>query len=121
NLLEEDWGNTFNKYYDITDKGNFEGSNIPNLLKVDLDNMNSKDEAILNSIVQMLFSYREKRVNPHRDEKILTSWNGLMIGSLAYAGMELQNDFYLKKAREALDFFLNNMFDNEGNLLSTHV
>jgi hypothetical protein len=121
NLLGEEWGNLFNKYYDITDKGNFEGSNIPNLLKIDLDKMNPDDEAILNSIIQMLFSYREKRVNPHRDEKILTSWNGLMIGSLAYAGMELQNNFYIKKAKEAVEFIINNSIDKNGNLLSTHI
>jgi hypothetical protein len=91
------------------------------LLKIDLDKMNPDDEAILNSIIQMLFSYREKRVNPHRDEKILTSWNGLMIGSLAYAGMELQNNFYIKKAKEAVEFIINNSIDKNGNLLSTHI
>lgn len=121
NLLGEEWGNLFNIYYDISVEGNFERKNIPNLLKMDLDKMNPNEDAILNSIIQMLFSYREKRVNPHRDEKILASWNGLMIGSLAYAGMELQNNFYLKKAKMAVDFIIDNMIDEDGYLLSTHV
>ncbi|WFA09909.1 thioredoxin domain-containing protein [Tissierella sp. Yu-01] len=120
-LLGKEWGDIFNKYYDITKQGNFEGKNIPNLIKTDLDSIPSNDEAILNSIIQMLFSYREKRVSPHRDEKILTAWNGLMIGSLAYAGRIFGNNFYLKKARESINFIINNLFDEYGNLLSTHI
>ena len=121
NLLGEEWGELFNKYYDITKTGNFEGSNIPNLIKTNLDEIPAKDASSLNSIIQMLFTYREKRVMPHRDEKILTSWNGLMIGSLAYAGRVFENKFYIKKAREAADFLIENSMDMEGNLLSTNI
>lgn len=120
-LLGDEWGNIFNKYYDITRQGNFEGKNIPNLIKTDLDSIPNNDEAILNSIIQMLFSYREKRISPHRDEKILTSWNGLMIGSLAYAGRIFENNFYLKKARESINFIVDNLIDEDGNLLSIHI
>lgn len=119
-LLGEEWGNLYNRYYDITEKGNFKGFNIPNLIGTDLDKISDIDKSTLNSINQMLFTYREKRVKPHRDEKILTSWNGLMIGSLAYGGMILNNDFYLKKAKEAADFIITNSIDKNRILLSTH-
>ncbi len=120
-ILDEEWGTLFNKYYDITREGNFEGKNIPNLINVDIENMDFRDATVLDSILQMLFTYREKRVKPHRDEKILTAWNGLMIGSLAYAGRLFENNFYIKKAKESADFIISKSIDEKGNLLSTHV
>ncbi len=73
-LLGDEWGELFNRYYDITKEGNFEGENIPNLIEAKIEDISSNDIASLNSMIQMLFTYREKRVMPHRDEKILTSW-----------------------------------------------
>lgn len=119
-LLGKEWGLTYNKYYNITTEGNFEGRNIPNLIGVDIDSISSKDSGLLNSINQMLITYRENRPMPHRDEKILTSWNGLLISSLSYAGRVLQNSFYVKKAMEAAEFILKNSMEGEV-LLSTHV
>lgn len=117
NLLGEEWGHTYTSNYNITPEGNFEGLNIPNLIGNDLNNL----DASMESMCQMLFTYREKRIPPHRDEKILTSWNGLMIASLAYAGEVFNNDFYIKKAKEAAEFILNNSMDSEGNLLSIYI
>ena len=121
NFLGYERGLLFNKYYDISKAGNFEESNIPNLINTKLEDIDDKDKSSINSIIQMLFTYREMRVKPHRDEKILTSWNGLMIGSLAYAGMVLEKEFYIKKAKESADFLINNFIDKDGNLLSTHI
>ena len=121
NFLGYERGLLFNKYYDISKAGNFEESNIPNLINTKLEDIDDKDKFSINSIIQMLFTYREMRVKPHRDEKILTSWNGLMIGSLAYAGMVLEKEFYIKKAKESADFLINNFIDKDGNLLSTHI
>lgn len=120
-LLGEEWGLTYNKYYNITAEGNFEGKNIPNLIDVDIDSISPKDSGLLNSINQMLITYRENRPMPHRDEKILTSWNGLLIGSLSHAGRVFDNPFYIKKAREAAEFILAHSVDDEEILLSTHV
>ncbi len=117
NLLGEEWGDTYTSNYNITPEGNFEGFNIPNLIGKDLNNL----DASMDSMCQMLFTYREKRIPPHRDEKILTSWNGLMIASLANAGRVFNNDFYIKKAKEAANFILNSSMDSEGNLLSTYI
>lgn len=117
NLLGEEWGALYTSNYNITPKGNFEGLNIPNLIGKELNNL----DASLDSMCQMLFTYREKRVPPHRDEKIMTSINGLMIASLAYAGKVFHNGFYVKKAKEATDFILNNSINSEGELLSTYI
>lgn len=116
-LLGEEWGSLFTDSYNISRLGNFEGKNIPNLIGKDLKSL----EASLDSMYQMLFTYREQRMPPHRDEKIMTSINGLMIGSLAYGGVTFKNDFYIKKAKETAEFLLNNSLDKEGELLSITI
>ncbi|MEW8973006.1 MAG: thioredoxin domain-containing protein [Tissierellaceae bacterium] len=113
-LLGDDWGEKFCTNYDISNMGNFEGLNIPNLIDQDLQDIDSS----MDSMIDMISTYREMRIKPHRDEKILTSWNGLMIGSLAYCGKLFKDDFYINKAREAADFILEKSVDDEGNLLS---
>ena len=80
-----------------------------------------KNKEKLSSMNQVLFNYREKRTKPHRDEKILTSWNGLMIGSLAYAGKIFGKKTYIENAKKAADFIITNSIDKEGILLSTHI
>ena len=72
----------------------------------------------LNSADQKLFNYREQRVRPGRDEKILTSWNGLMIAGLAHAGHHLQREDYLDSARRAVDFVRATLW-RDGRLLAT--
>lgn len=103
-LLDEEWGEAFCNAYNITEEGNFEGGNIPNLIGKDLDDLDSN----LESMIEMLFTYREMRPKPSRDGRILTSWNELIIESLAYAGRVLENDFYIRKAKEAADYILEN-------------
>ncbi len=117
NLLGAEWGETFCNNYDISNLGNFQGLNIPNLINKNLQYI----DLSLESMIDRIFIYREMRIKPHRDEKILTSWNGLMIGSLAYAGKILKEDFYVKKAREATNFILKKSIDHEGKLLSVYI
>ena len=64
----------------------------------------------------ILFRARQARVRPHRDDKILTSWNGLMIASLAYAGATLDEPRYLQAAEDAATFLLATLFQ-DGTLL----
>ena len=120
-LLGNDYGELYCKYYDITDKGNFEGKNIPNLIDMDLEDINSIDKGKLESMRDTLFYYRNRRTKPYRDNKILTSWNGLIIAALAYGGKVLGNDIYINKARRAADFIIANSIDKDGYLLSTHI
>jgi len=55
---------------------------------------------------QKLFAVREKRVHPHKDDKILTDWNGLMIAALAKAGRAFEEPRYSAAAQRAADFIL---------------
>ena len=66
-----------------------------------------------------LFAARERRVRPGRDDKILTSWNALMIGGMAHAARVFGRDDWLACARRALDFVRDTMWDGE-RLFATH-
>lgn len=116
-LLDEEWGEAFSEAYDITDRGNFEGENIPNLIGKDIDKLDRS----LDSMIDMLQTYRETRTMPHRDEKILTSWNGLLIGSLAYGGRVFKNNLYIKRAAGAADFLIEKALDEDYNLNGTYI
>ncbi len=74
-------------------------------------------KVILEAICQKLFKIREKRVHPLKDDKILTDWNGLMIAAFAKGAQVFDNHTYLKAARNAADFILNNMKISDVRLL----
>lgn len=65
---------------------------------------------------KLLFSARSKRVHPSTDDKVLVSWNGLMISALAYAGRVLNEDRFKKSAKRAADFIISNLYLGEGEL-----
>ncbi|TDJ64947.1 MAG: thioredoxin domain-containing protein [Proteobacteria bacterium] len=66
-----------------------------------------------------LFEHREARIHPGRDEKILTSWNALMIKGLAIAGNVFQHDDYIDAAQRAVDFIRTQLW-RDGRLLATY-
>ena len=68
-------------------------------------------------IREKLFDIREKRIHPHKDDKILTDWNGLMIGALALGARVLGSREYLKAAADCAGFILTTMRDNDKKLL----
>jgi uncharacterized protein YyaL (SSP411 family) len=74
---------------------------------------------LLNSAKQKLFALREKRIRPGRDEKILTSWNALMIRGMAITSRALNNTDYVASADRALNFIRNTMWKNQ-RLLATY-
>ena len=122
--LGEKSGPMFCDYYDITDTGNWEGANILRVLRpleavAKQHNMEpSTLEQSLATSRKALFDAREKRVKPHLDDKILASWNGLMIASMAKAGRILGDDRYRVSASRAADFILTTM-TRDGRLLRT--
>jgi uncharacterized protein YyaL (SSP411 family) len=63
----------------------------------------------LGRIRAVLFDERKKRIHPHKDDKILTDWNGLMIAAIAKAGRTFDNAEYTAVARRAADFVLKSM------------
>jgi len=75
-------------------------------------------ETLIASAADKLFNVRAARVNPGRDDKVLTSWNGLMIRGMAVAGRHLDNTVWLDSAERALDFIRNQLWNN-GRLLAT--
>lgn len=70
----------------------------------------------LRELRQKLFKFREERVHPAKDDKVIAAWNGLMIYSLAEAGRDLNNPHYLDAAQKAANFIRINLW-KEGILL----
>jgi uncharacterized protein len=104
-------GEAFCSLYNIHPNGNFHdestghpsGKNIPHLQTPTLPA--TLDENTLANREKLL-AVREQRVAPNRDEKIITAWNGLMIGALARAGQILDEPRYIEAAIRAADFCL---------------
>ena len=112
--------------YGLTPQGNFEGANILRLPRpldetaIDLGMSLDELSAALAVIKRRLYAAREERVPPSLDDKILTSWNGLMLASLAEAARVLKRDDYLAAARRAGEFLLDQMLSEGGRLYRTH-
>jgi uncharacterized protein YyaL (SSP411 family) len=115
----------FCEHYGVTQGGNFEGKNILNV-RVSITSLAKKYEMTPEQVAQIvkdasakLFAEREKRVKPGRDEKILTSWNGLMISGFA-KGFAISGDVkYLQIAKKAVEFIENKLTSNDGHLRRT--
>jgi len=71
-------------------------------------------------IREKLFARRAKRIRPHRDDKILTDWNGLMVAALARGAQVFDEPVYLKAACHAMDFILESLQTADGRLLHRH-
>ena len=115
----------FMLYYDVTKRGNFEGKNI---LHIEQDAQTVADQAqvslerlqeVLRRGRAALFQARELRVRPARDEKILTSWNGLMLRAFAEAARHLERADYLQIAVKNAGFLLERL-QSEGRVLRTY-
>jgi uncharacterized protein YyaL (SSP411 family) len=104
-FLDEDEARLIIEYYGISQGGNFEGKNILNRLH-EPDGQKMDDEAKLKASRERLLMIREKRVKPFRDEKVITSWNGLMISGLAISFQVFQNPADLETARQGANFIL---------------
>ena len=124
-ILGEEIGEIICRIYDVTDLGNFEGKNIlhPILTLEQSAKLFKKDiEEIRSALAEAktrLFREREKRVKPFRDEKILASWNGLMLSALAEASKVSDNPRYLDAAAKTVGFIFTQML-RDGFLLHTY-
>lgn len=97
-LMGEDDGQRFCEFFDITEEGNFEGKNIPNLIKTkDYDPI--PDD--VRKRIPEVYDYRLTRTRLHKDDKILTSWNSLMIAAFAKAYKAIGDEKYLRQAERA--------------------
>lgn len=113
--------------YGITPEGNFEGLNIPNLLQglpeEVAERMGMNPLALRTRVEEWrekLFQYRKQRIHPSKDDKVLTSWNGLMIAALAKGAKALQEPEYAKAAALAADFIWDKLRREDGRLLARY-
>ena len=125
-VLGQEDGKYFNEYFDITSKGNFEGENIPNRIHaqkeehpIESQQVNGAAHNLENERItqfrKIIYEYRLHRTKLHKDDKILTSWNGIMIVAFAKAYQILQDDQYLQAAQRA-DQFLQDKLCKEDRL-----
>jgi len=131
NLLSVEETDLIARIFNIEQGGNFldestgkrTGTNILHIsksIKEVASELNTSEEELqkhLDPILQTLFAYREKRVRPHKDDKILTDWNGLMIAALAMGARVFDEHKYVDAAKSAVDFILENMRTSDGQLL----
>ena len=105
----------FSGFFGVTQGGNFEGSNILNIKQKASDYAQQQGISLerLIDVVhrgkKALLEEREKRVHPLLDDKVLASWNGMMLRSFAEAGAALNRQDYLEAAIENASFLLETM------------
>ncbi|GAJ06603.1 unnamed protein product, partial [marine sediment metagenome] len=122
-ILDKDQTKLFNAYYGVSRKGNFEeGKTILNITTSTEQSEKKflKDQATIVNILTTarikIFNVRATRVRPHRDDKVITAWNGLMISSLAYGGTVLEEEKYVEAAKQAAKFVLGTLH-KDGRLM----
>jgi len=124
-ILGGEEGEIFCRIYDVGEVGNFESKNIlhPTLTLEQAAKFFKKDLQAIDKILRQsrakLLEVREKRVKPFRDEKILTSWNGLMLSGIAEACKVTDNTNLREAAERTVEFFYSQMFQG-GFLLHTY-
>jgi uncharacterized protein YyaL (SSP411 family) len=116
-VLGEEDGQYFNQYFKIMPSGNFEGKNIPNLISnEDFDMPNERIDRLTKKVLR----YRIERTYLHKDDKILTSWNALMIVSFAKAYKILENERYLSAAIKAICFIEDKLINDNERILARY-
>jgi uncharacterized protein len=124
-VLGPDLAKVFCAIYDVTPEGNWEGHNILNRargLDVEAKMLGIPEVELRPMLLESkakLLLVRGQRVWPGRDEKVLTSWNGLMMTALARAGQALGCGEYIARGLAALDFVVNRLTTRDGRLLRT--
>ncbi len=130
-ILEKEDALLISKVFNVKEKGNFldeasrkhTGANILFQGKslsetaADMDMPLAVLEERIDSARRKLFEVREERVHPHKDDKILTDWNGLMIAALAKGARVLGDSARAAAAGHAADFILDQMRKPDGRLL----
>ncbi len=125
-IIGEKNAEIFCEYYDITPQGNFEGENILHVQtpsdifarKLGMDN--DELEALLADGRQKLFEEREKRIKPGLDDKILTSWNGIMMRGMTMGYQLTGKPEYLIACEKSAEFVLATLSQDNGLLLRTY-
>ncbi len=133
NILNKKDAEIFSKYYNVKRDGNFsshepyhEGLNILHIRKDlesvarELDLKEDELEESLSFIRKKLIEARNKRVRPGLDNKVITSWNALMISAFARGYQVFEDKRYLRAAENAASFLINRMRTEDGKLHRTY-
>jgi uncharacterized protein YyaL (SSP411 family)/aryl-alcohol dehydrogenase-like predicted oxidoreductase len=124
-VLGSEEGGKLCAYYDITDEGNWEGKSIPHTprsVERVASRLSVPAEDLRRSLEvgrAKLYEARRRRVPPGLDDKVLTAWNGMMLGALAEGSRALAEPRYLEAAARAADFLLATLRRADGRLLRT--
>jgi uncharacterized protein YyaL (SSP411 family)/aryl-alcohol dehydrogenase-like predicted oxidoreductase len=124
-ILGPDAADHFATYYDVTAKGNWEGQNVlntPRALERVAEELGMPPpvlHATLERSKKQLYQARKRRVPPLLDDKILSSWNGLMLSAMALGYRVLGHRHYLESAERAADSLLMRMRRPDGGLFHT--
>lgn len=112
-VLGKDDGAAFCDWFGITEHGNFAGTNILNLLN---NPQYAEKDPWLEALSRKLYAYRLNRTRLHKDDKVLTAWNGLIIVAFARAGWLLGKPAYTQAAKKAEEFLQTALTDENGEL-----
>ncbi len=120
NILDKPAAEIFKEYFGFSKSGNYDdGKNILNITRT-ANQVCAKYQItdkelrhILSDAMSKLYEYRAKRTRPQTDDKIITSWNGLMIQALSTAGIVLDNHKYIESAERCAEFILKNSNENK--------
>ena len=110
--LEPDEAKLAMRFWDVTERGNFEGKNIlnvprpPEAIAAEFDISAGELWHRIVRIREKLLAEREKRVRPGRDEKVLAAWNGLMLRAFAFAASVLDREDYREIAEKNASFLM---------------
>ncbi|HEX2055170.1 MAG TPA: aldo/keto reductase, partial [Nitrospiraceae bacterium] len=116
----------FCAFYDVTEEGNWEHTNVLNRPKsyaAVAQELGISEEALRDSIARsrpILYAARAKRIPPGLDDKVITAWNGMMISAMAEAGRVFGEIRYIVAARRAADFILGALTRPDGGLYRTY-
>ncbi len=105
------------RYFGITEQGNFVDHSHPhplpnqNVLSIADPALTSAENALLRSVTSKMSAARAQRVRPQCDDKVLASWNGLMLGAMARAGAVLGEPRYRAAAEKNLAFLKAELWD----------
>jgi len=111
------------RYFGITEAGNFVDHSHPNplpnqnILSVVDPKLSGDEPALLASAKKKMFAERAKRIRPHLDDKVLASWNGLMLGAVARAYAVLGEETYRAAAEKNIDFLEAKLWDAKAKTL----
>ena len=111
------------RYFGITERGNFIDHSHPdpepnqNVLSIVDPKLSAAETKLLDSAKAKMFAIQQKRIRPRRDDKILSSWNGLMLGPLARAGVILDEPLYRAAAEKNIAFIKAKLWDTKTQTL----